>query len=64
MKDNIIQFPQRQCAHCGEPILTSDEVHPACAEGYERYWQEREAEMQYRASLENGHKPVTLKVVK
>jgi hypothetical protein len=51
---DIIQLSEiKRCPLCGKPTqerhaTTGEYVHSQCAEGYNQYWDEREAEMQYR----------------
>ena len=56
---NIIQFSNiKRCPLCGKPTqerhsVTGECVHVQCARDYEQHWDEREAELEYRARTGN-----------
>ena len=42
-----------KCTLCSKPLLEGEEAHPKCIKDYEQYWDEREEELQYRATTGN-----------
>lgn len=45
-------FPVRPCPLCGKPMQGKMEAHKQCIEEYNEYWDEREDEYRYRASVQ------------